>query len=98
MKGKARGNARYEWFGLGWAKPDDREMRAFVLDRLRENPLTRREEIRVRVERGVVTLEGDVSSTVARQGADEDAWVTPGVVDVRNHLRLAIHPVSGDGP
>ena len=99
MKGKARGTPRYDWLGLGWARRrDDREMRAFLLDLLRENPLTRREEIRVRVERGVVTLVGDVSSGVARHAADDDAWATPGVVDVRNHLRLVIHPVSGDGP
>jgi osmotically-inducible protein OsmY len=99
MKGKARGSPRYEWFGLGWGRrPNDRELRAFLLDRLRENPLTRQEEIRVRVERGVVTLEGDVSSALARHAADDDAWATPGVVDVENHLRLVIHPVSGGGP
>jgi osmotically-inducible protein OsmY len=99
MKGKARAKPRYEWFSLGWGrKPDDREMRAVLLDRLRENPLTRKEEIRVRVEDGVVTLVGNVSSVVARQGADDDAWTTPGIVDVSNHLRLVIHPVSGDGP
>ena len=56
MKGKARGTPRYDWLGLGWARrPDDREIRTFLLDLLRENPLARWEEIRVRVERGVVT-------------------------------------------
>ena len=99
MKARAPGSPEYEWFGLGWAgRPDDREIRAFLLDRLRENPFTKREEIRVAVERGVITLSGDVSSPLARRGADDDAWATPGVVHVHNHLRVSIHPVSGRGP
>jgi osmotically-inducible protein OsmY len=99
MNEQVPGGPEYQWFGLGWAaKPDDREIRAFLLDRLRENPFTRREEIRVSVERGVVTLLGDVSSPLARRGADDDAWATPGVADVQNHLRVVIHPVSGQGP
>jgi len=90
---------QYEWFGLGWAgKPDDHQIRALLLDRLRENPFTKREEIRVSVERAVVTLSGDVSSPLARRGADDDAWATPGVADVQNHLRVVIRPVSGLGP
>ena len=53
MKRPLPGGLEYERFGLEWAaKPDDRVIRAFLLDRLRENPLTRFEEIRVRVERG----------------------------------------------
>jgi osmotically-inducible protein OsmY len=99
MKRPMPGGPEYERFGLEWAaRPSDREVRAFLLDRLRENPVTRREEIRVRVERGVVTLSGAVSSPVARRGADDDAWATPGVADVQNHLRLVLHPVSGQGP
>jgi hypothetical protein len=99
MKRQAPGTPDYEWFGLGWAaKPDDREIRSFLLDRLRENPFTRFEEIRVRVERGVVTLSGEVSWPLAMRGADDDAWATPGVVDVQNHLRVVLHPVSGRGP
>ena len=76
--------------------------RSWMATEVKADPMAGRiarwEEIRVRVERGVVTLVGDVSSGVARQAADDDAWATPGVVDVRNHLRLVIHPVSGDGP
>ena len=49
MKGKARGTPRYDWLGLGWARrQDDREIRTFLLDLLRENPLARWEEIRTR--------------------------------------------------
>src|SRR5436190_10805480 len=99
MKRPLPGGLEYERFGLEWAaKPDDRVIRAFLLDRLRENPLTRFEEIRVRVERGVVTLSGEVSSSAAHLGADDDAWATPGVADVQNHLRVQLHPVSGQGP
>ena len=90
----------YRWFGLSWAgRAEDREIRMFLLDRLRDNPVTRREEIRVGVERGVVTLTGVVASPLARRSADDDAWLTPGVVDVHIHLRVVmIRPVSGEGP
>jgi hypothetical protein len=99
MRRRAPGSPEYEWFGLGWAaKPADREVQEFLLDRLRENPSTRLEEIRVRVERAVVTLSGEVSSPLARRGAEDDAWATPGVIDVENHLRVVLHPVSGQGP
>jgi osmotically-inducible protein OsmY len=93
------GHVDYLRFGLDWAgRPEDREIRHFLLERLRESSLTRREEIRVAVERGVVTLTGQVASPLARRGADDDAWATPGVTDVHNHIRVVIRPVSGDGP
>jgi hypothetical protein len=91
--------AEYRWFGLGWARrPKDGELRVFLLERLRENPFTRKEPIHVRVQGGEVTLSGEVSSSLARRGADDDAWATPGVVDVHNHLRVSIRGVARDGP
>jgi len=91
--------AQDRWFGLEWGRrPDDDDLRGFLIDRLRENPFTRREAIRVSVERGEVTLSGDVSSSVVRHGADDDAWATPGVVDVHNHLRVSIRRVADDFP
>ena len=95
----APGTPEYEWFGLSWAGPAaDREVRTFLLERLRENPYTRREDIRVSVEHGVVTLTGNVSSSVARRAADDDAWATPGATDVQNHIRVVIQVVRGEGP
>jgi osmotically-inducible protein OsmY len=90
----------YRWFGLSWAgRAGDREIRIFLLDRLRENPFTRREEIRVSVERGEVTMTGQVSSPLARRAADDDAWATPGVTEVHNHIRVVmIRPAGGEGP
>ena len=46
------------------------------------------EDISVRVDRGVVTLMGDVKSTFARTQAEEIALYTTGVMDVKNELRL----------
>ena len=37
---------------------------------------------------GIVTLTGDVDSTVEKRAAGDDAWDTPGVVDVVNNLRV----------
>jgi len=89
----------YEWFGLAWAgRAADREIRAFLLDRLRDNRVTRWEDVRVAVERGEVTLTGRVSSTFARRAAEDDSWATPGATEVHNHLRVAILAVSRDGP
>jgi len=46
------------------------------------------EDISVKVDRGVVTLMGDVNSTFARTQAEEIALYTTGVMDVKNELRL----------
>ena len=46
------------------------------------------EDVSVKVDRGVVTLMGDVKSTFARTQAEEIALYTTGVMDVKNELRL----------
>ena len=90
---------RYAWFGRHWAvRPGDGEIRTLLLEQLREDPLTRRQPIAVRVQEGVVTLSGDVSSWQARRAADDDAWATPGVADVHNHLRVRLRPADPQGP
>jgi osmotically-inducible protein OsmY len=89
----------YSWFGASWTgKPTDGEVRALLVDRLREDPFTRKEDIRVQIHDGVVTLSGEVSSSIARRAADDDAWATPGVMDVENHLRTRLRPAGHDGP
>lgn len=50
------------------------------------------EDVAVKVDRGIVTLMGDVKSTIARTQAEEIAMYTAGVMDVKNELRL-ITPV-----
>ncbi len=89
----------YSWFGASWAgKSSDGEVRALLVDQLRDDPFTRKEDIRVEVHDGVVTLSGEVSSSVARRAADDDAWATPGVNDVENHLRPRLRPAGNEGP
>lgn len=46
------------------------------------------EGVSVKVDRGIVTLTGEVSSTIARTQAEDVAMYTTGVMDVRNELRL----------
>jgi osmotically-inducible protein OsmY len=47
------------------------------------------ENVSVKVDRGIVTLMGQVSSTVARTQAEDIAMYTVGVMDVKNEMRLA---------
>jgi osmotically-inducible protein OsmY len=47
------------------------------------------ENVSVKVDRGIVTLMGQVSSTIARTHAEDIAMYTVGVMDVENELRLA---------
>jgi|GraSoiStandDraft_16_1057320.scaffolds.fasta_scaffold2928234_1 osmotically-inducible protein OsmY len=89
----------YSWLAASWTgQPSDHEIRALLVDRLREDPFTRKEDIRVEVLDAVVTLSGEVSSAIARRAADDDAWATPGVADVNNHLRTRLRPAGHDGP
>src|SRR5438874_7295858 len=75
-------------------EPTDRDIKALVVERLRENVHTADETIRVDVKRNVVILSGDVKSIIAKRSAGDDAWDTPGVVDVSNQLVVA--PVKAE--
>lgn len=80
----------YGWYdALTDPQPTDGQIKSVVVDRLRENPHTRDDDIRVDVEHNVVVLTGEVSSTLAKRAAGDDAWDTPGVVDVSNQLVVA---------
>ena len=68
------------------APPTDGDIKAGVIDRLRENPHTKDDYIRVDVSQGVVVLGGRTSSALAKRTAGDDAWGTPGVADVSNQL------------
>ena len=95
---RARTPESRAWYGwASAAKPTDGEIRGIVVDQLREDPFTRREAIHVTVSDAVVTLTGSVTSSIARRAADDDAWSTPGVKDVENHLRVTLRPTH-DGP
>ena len=79
----------YAWYDepIFWPEPTDSDIKATVVDRLRDNPQTADCEIRVDVKQHVVILGGDVPSALAKRAAGDDAWDTPGVVDVSNQLR-----------
>ena len=66
----------------------DGDIKSVVVNRLRENPWTKDDDIRVDVKRNVVILTGDISSARAKRAAGDDAWDTEGVVDVSNQLQL----------
>ena len=40
------------------------------------------------MKQSVVILGGEVDSTLAKRAAGDDAWDTPGVVDVSNQLTI----------
>lgn len=67
----------------------DGDIKAGVIHRLRENPHTKEDHIRVDVSQGVVVLGGRASSVLAARTAGEEAWDTPGVADVSNQLVVA---------
>jgi osmotically-inducible protein OsmY len=71
----------------------DREIKARLVERLRDDPFTADGQIKVDVKQRVVILGGQVASSLAKRVAGDDAWDTPGVVDVSNQLQ-----VVGDVP
>ncbi|WP_158088847.1 BON domain-containing protein [Thermoactinospora rubra] len=77
----------YGWFEqTPPTEPSDGEIKSQLVDRLKENPHTKDADIRVDVKQRVVILGGEVSSWLAKRAAGDDAWDTPGVVDVSNQL------------
>jgi osmotically-inducible protein OsmY len=69
--------------------PGDRELRSVLVDRLNENIFTQDARIRVEVDHRVVVLDGEVDSPIAKRVAGDDAWDTPGVLDVSNQLMVS---------
>lgn len=77
----------YDWYDAALAaEPADGDIKAVVVDRLRDNPHTRDSTITVDVKQRVVILGGNVPSALAKRAAGDDAWDVPGVVDVSNQL------------
>lgn len=80
----------YGWYDAPVpAEPSDGEIKSIVVDRLRDNPYTSDSDIKVDVKQRVVVLGGRVPSSLAKRVAGDDAWDTPGVVDVSNQLVTA---------
>lgn len=80
----------YSWWTANIEPPPagDHDLKKVVIERLKTNSHTEDEEIEVDVKQRVVILGGEVSSWLAKRSAGDDAWDTPGVVDVSNQLQV----------
>jgi osmotically-inducible protein OsmY len=72
--------------------PPERETGDELADAVRiimeKDPLVRVDQLIIRAEQGVVTLEGSVASDEERQLAVQDAWYVPGVQDVVDGIQV----------
>lgn len=85
-------NSRY-YYGFygphaGATPRSDEELAADIRNRLTWDSWVNAEQVNIRVEGAVVTLEGDADSIVEKRAAGDDAWDTPGVRDVVNNLKV----------
>ena len=69
--------------------PDDRALKSVLVDRFKENIFTQDARIKVEVDHRAVVLGGEVDSLIAKRVAGDDAWDTPGVLEVSNELVVA---------
>lgn len=84
--------------GTAGKRPDDPVLVATVQSRYFEDPELKKQEIAVKAEQGVTTLEGTVGSEAQSQRAVAIAGNVEGVRDVRNQLRLDLAPVASLPP
>ncbi len=66
----------------------DAEIQTAIVKGIVANPTVMAADLRVRVRSGGVTLDGTVRNHAARKAAEEIAQCAPGVLKVRNHLRI----------
>ncbi|MDI7274779.1 MAG: BON domain-containing protein [Anaerolineae bacterium] len=71
------------------AARSDQEIRNEIVARLQADPWVNERNVNVQVSQGVVTLTGQVDIMEEKRSAGDDAYDTPGVVDVNNELRIA---------
>ncbi len=77
-------NLDYEYV---WNWKPDMEIKEDVRDELFWSPFVEHDEVNVDVDRGVVTLDGNVDTWSERFNAEDAAW-DAGAKDVRNHLTV----------
>ena len=80
----------YGYYGpyYGHVARNDADITADVRSRLINDTWVDAEQDNIDVRHGVGTLTGEVDSIVEKRAAGDDAWDTPGVVDVNNQLRV----------
>ena len=74
---------------------NDAELKKIVEDQLFWDSRVARSAITVKVYNGIVTLEGEVSSYVAREAAEADVLQIPGVVTVNDRTVIRTSAVQG---
>ncbi len=74
----------------------DTEIAATAADAVRSDALIPAGAVRIEVERGCLTLEGDVAWDFQRRAAERAVQSLIGVVEVRNLIRLQIRPAEGE--
>lgn len=78
----------YTGLGPRGYRRDDRRIFEDVCERLTRHGQVDASEIEVTVERGIVTLQGMVAGPTDRRDAATTAEGVPGVIEVRNRLRI----------
>ena len=66
----------------------DQDLASDVQSALRTDPYVNAELIEVSVQNGTVSLRGQVSGPLEKRAANDDAWDTSGVVDVKSELEI----------
>ncbi len=70
----------------GQVPQSDTELKDEIKNNLVWDPWVDSNRVQVEVRSGVVTLTGNVLSIFEKRAAGDDAWDSPGVVDVHNDL------------
>ena len=75
-------------YGVPAVPHSDEEIRDEITSRLEFDPWVNHQAVTVDVRQGMVTLTGEVDVMNEKRAAGDDAWDTPGVVDVNNQLHV----------
>ena len=80
----------YGHYGPYWSAVSrtDPQITDDIRNRLRWDSWVDAEQVNIDVHNRVATLTGTVDSPVEKRAAGDDAWDTPGVVDVINNLAV----------
>lgn len=80
----------YGYYGpyFGRTTRADAEIKDDIRNRLVWDSWVDADQVNIDVKNGVVTLTGQVDSIVEKRAAGDDAWDTPGVLDVVNNLKV----------
>lgn len=76
-------------YGFAGGLPDDTQIEEMIWDAIDADPLIPYDaDIDIKVEAGTVQLTGDVPSKRIKHAAGDDAFWAPGVIDVRNDIKV----------